>query len=145
MSETCDFFVAGRYRNNKEVLRLNSSIQNAGYSTYCFLESRASTEHLGPADGDGEAAMKIFEARDDWRNDPAVREVFESDMKAEREANTFVLLLPAGKSCHIEAGVAYGLGKKLVVIGEQKETESLYLIFDEMYPTIEDFINSLNV
>lgn len=52
--------------------------------------------------------------------------------------------MPAGKSAHIEAGIAYGLGKKLVLIGEQKKTESHYLIFDEFYKSIDDFLTSLN-
>ncbi len=143
MAEQYDYFVAGRYRNKKEVLRLNQAIRDAGHSTYCFVESRASIDHVGSIEKDGEEAMAQFEATHDWRNDPGVREVFESDMNAERAANTFVLLLPAGKSCHIEAGVAYGLGKKLICVGEQKEAESLYLIFDEMYPTIEAFAASL--
>jgi hypothetical protein len=54
-----------------------------------------------------------------------------------------ILLLPAGKSAHIEAGVAYGMGKKLILVGEQKETESLYLIFDECYNSVDEFIQSL--
>ena len=53
------------------------------------------------------------------------------------------MLLPAGKSCHVEAGVAYGLGKKCILIGEQKEAESLYLIFNEVYATENDFLKTL--
>ena len=40
-----------------------------------------------------------------------------------------MLVLPAGKSGHIEAGVAYGLGKKCYAIGEYDATDSLYNIF----------------
>ena len=64
-------------------------------------------------------------------------------MNALRGSEALVLLLPAGKSAHMEAGVAYGLGKRMILIGEQKEAESLYLIFDEYHPTIEAFIQSL--
>jgi len=53
------------------------------------------------------------------------------------------MLLPAGKSAHIEAGIAYGMGKKCILIGEQKEAESLYLIFDKYYSTIDAFIESI--
>lgn len=86
--------------------------------------------------------MEEFEKRD-WRKDPYVREVFENDMNAEKESETLIMLLPAGKSAHIEAGVAYGMGKRLILIGEQREAESLYLIFDETYPTIDGFIKTL--
>ena len=143
MADHYDYFVAAKYRNKDEALRLTKSIRDKGNSTYCFVESRASIEHCGKLDCDGEEAMEKFEAISDWRNDAGIREIFNSDIGAERDSDTFVLLLPAGKSCHIEAGVAYGLGKKLILIGEQKEAESLYLIFDETYPTIESFIDSI--
>ena len=68
--------------------------------------------------------------------------IFQKDMKPLKESETLILLLPAGKSGHIEAGVAYGLGKKCIFIGEPEETDSLYLIFEEDYPTIDDFIAS---
>ena len=43
------------------------------------------------------------------------------------------MVLPAGKSGHIEAGVAYGLGKKCYAIGEFDATDSLYNIFEEIF------------
>lgn len=43
----------------------------------------------------------------------------------------------------IEAGVAYGLGKHCILIGEQETAESLYLIFDEHYDTPEDFLATI--
>ena len=63
-------------------------------------------------------------------------------MAGEKNSDVFVMLLPVGKSCHIEAGVAYGLGKKCILIGEQKEAESLYLIFNEIHSTVEDFFRN---
>lgn len=44
-----------------------------------------------------------------------------------------MLVLPADSSAHIEAGVAYGLGKKCYAIGEYEATDSLYLIFDKIF------------
>lgn len=64
-------------------------------------------------------------------------------MGALRNSEALILLLPAGKSAHIEAGTAYGLGKKCILIGEQKEAESNYLIFDERYPNTDSFINNI--
>jgi len=49
----------------------------------------------------------------------------------------------AGKSAHIEAGAAFGMGKKCILIGEQKEAESNYLIFDESYSIADEFINNI--
>ncbi|HSD98477.1 MAG TPA: hypothetical protein VLB73_02130 [Patescibacteria group bacterium] len=138
-----DYFVASRYRNKEEVLRLVHALEGKGKKVYSFIETEASTKHVGSVSGDVEEQMKYYEARENWQKDPAIREIFESDMEALRNSDALILLLPAGKSAHVEAGAAYGMDKKCFLIGEQKETESLYLIFDKTYPTIESFLASI--
>ncbi len=64
-------------------------------------------------------------------------------MEAEKNSKNLLLVLPAGKSAHIEAGVAYGLGKKCYAIGEYDVTDSLYLIFDKIFADekeLEEFL-----
>ena len=54
-----------------------------------------------------------------------------------------LLVLPAGKAAHIEAGIAYGLGKKCYAIGEYDATDTLYNIFDTIFKDkteLEEFI-----
>ena len=138
-----DYFVASRYRNKPEVLRLVHGLQEKGKIVYSFIESDVSQKHVGTVDGDTEEQMRQYEKREHWQNDPAIKEIFETDMQALRNSMTLILLLPAGKSAHLEAGVAYGMSKKCILIGEQKETESLYLIFSESYPTIDVFLSSI--
>lgn len=70
-----------------------------------------------------------------WRNRDIVLELLN---KLEDKKKKYI-----GKSAYMEAGIAYGLKKKCILIGEQKEAESLYLIFNEKYPTIDRFIDSL--
>lgn len=138
-----EYFIASRYRNKETVLELTQKLRAKGKAVYCFVESPASVKSVGKIEDNAEAAISDFEAIPQWQQDPRVREVFETDMAALRNSANLILLLPAGKSAHMEAGVAYGLGKHLVVIGEQKATESLYLVFDEFYDDIDDFIASL--
>lgn len=134
-----DFFVSGRWRNRDNVIALTQSIRAKGYDVYCFLEAAHSIHRV---DNDPHKDMEEFEKLN-WRNDPYVKEVFDADMNGQKNSDIFVMLLPAGKSCHIEAGAAYGMGKKCILIGEQKEAESLYLIFKEHYPTEEAFLASI--
>jgi len=131
-----DFFVSGKWRNRDNILKLTQKIRKKGYLVYCFLETS------DVLNSDPDEHMKQFETRD-WRTDTFTREIFEKDINAEKKSDTFILLLPAGKSCHIEAGVAYGMKKKCILIGEQKEAESLYLIFDEVFDSTETFLNSI--
>jgi len=138
------YFIASRYRNKNEVLDLARKLRQKGKTVYCFIESEASIKNLGDLDANAEDAMKKFESITNWATSPAVREVFEMDMEALKNSETVILLLPAGKSAHLEAGVAYGLGKNLILIGDQKEAESLYLIFNRFYPDIDSFIASMS-
>ncbi len=137
-----DYFIAARYRNKEQALELAKRIRSIDKSVYCFVESEASKEHVGSVEADGEAAMAEFESIENWRTDAAVREIFETDMAALRASDTVVVLLPVGNSGNVEAGVSYGLGKRTIAIGEQKEAESLYLIFEEIYPDIDSFIEA---
>ena len=126
------------------MLRLVHALQDKGKTVYSFIESDASLKHVGSIEDNAEEQMKKYECRENWKEDSAIKEIFESDMTGLRNANTLIMLLPAGKSVHLEAGAAYGMGKKCILIGEQKETESLYLIFDEHYPSIDAFLASLS-
>lgn len=133
------YFIASRWRNRDSVLALVHKLRAKGKSVYCFME----TDNYHSIDEDPEAVMKAFEATDNWRHSDMVESIFKKDMDALRASEELILLLPAGKSAHIEAGAAYGMNKHCIVIGEQKEAESLYLIFNEEYPTIDAFIQSL--
>jgi nucleoside 2-deoxyribosyltransferase len=139
------YTIISRWRNREKVEELTRKIREKGKSVYSFIEGDGSKHELKDSEQkyQPEEFMQKYESIPDWRNDPQIREIFEIDMKALRNAETVILLLPAGKSAHIEAGVGYGLGKHMIVIGEQKETESLYLIFNEFYDSIDDFIKSL--
>lgn len=137
------YFIASRWRNKEQVLELTKKLRNKGRSVYCFVEGDGTEYKLKDTEEklEPEEFMKKFESIPNWRNEKVVKEIFDVDMSALRDSEALILLLPAGKSAHIEAGVAYGLGKHLILIGEQKETESLYLIFDEIYNSIDDFIS----
>lgn len=139
------YSIISKWRNRSSVEDLVNKLREKGKSVYSFLEGDGSYYKLKDDEQkhEPEEFMKKYESIPSWQNDPAVREIFNIDMKALKNADTVILLLPAGKSSHIEAGVAYGLGKKLILIGEQKETESLYLIFNEFYETIDDFIDTV--
>ena len=58
-------------------------------------------------------------------------------MEGEKNSNNLLLVLPAGKAAHMEAGIAYGMGKKCYAIGEYEATDTLYNIFEEIFSTEE--------
>lgn len=133
-----DFFVSGRWRNKEHIVALINAIGNKGYRVYNFFEY----DDPNSKDKDPETFMKEFEKKD-FRNDLFIKHIFQKDLKAQKQSSTFILLLPAGTSSHIEAGIAYGLGKKCILIGKPEAAESLYCMFDSVYETPEEFLKTI--
>ncbi len=134
--------VIGRVRNYENVLRLVRGIEESGFTCYNFLSKPATPDC---PDLPWEEQMKLLESHPDFWNDPVHQEHFKTDMDGLKNADTIVMLLPAGKAAHMEAGAAYGLGKKMILIGEVENPETLYLMFEKRYPTIESFLETLQV
>lgn len=137
MNEIYDFFIAGRTRNKEKILEICDIFDKLNISYYCFLKNEESHKEAGlDLNENPEELMRKFESMD--LNSNEVRAIFEHDMDAEKKSKNLLLVLPAGKSGHIEAGVAYGLGKKCYAIGEYDATDSLYLIFDKIFATEDE-------
>lgn len=133
-----DFFIAGRWRNKDSIKQVLDTVRESGKTAYCFIENAYEGDRLSfniDSQEDIEASMQASEAMP--QDDPMIRKIFEADITAEREADNFLLVLPAGIAGHIEAGVAYGMGKKCYAVGELEKTETLYCIFDKIFPDIE--------
>lgn len=73
-------------------------------------------------------------------------ERFKEHFSAMQDADTCILLLPAGRSSHIEAGHMNGMGKRVFVMDTSKEVtpELMYLAlddyffdFDELYKAVD--------
>lgn len=132
--------VIGRFRNSDNVRSLIAAIRSKGKTCYDFTAKPADPNN---PDAPFEEQMKVLESHPDFLNDPVHRSHYQRDLAGLRNANAIVLLLPAGTSAHIEAGIAFGLGKKLVLIGKPDKPETLYFIFDEYFKTVDDFLGTL--
>jgi hypothetical protein len=127
-----DFFIAGRWRNRDHLQAVADAVRTSGRTAYCFVEHAYDGDGVSiQRDADPEVFMRQTEAL--AQDDPLIRRIFEADMAAERAAECFLLVLPAGIAGHIEAGVAYGLGKKCYAVGTPEKTETLYCVFDEIF------------
>ncbi|MBN1646807.1 MAG: hypothetical protein JW874_02125 [Spirochaetales bacterium] len=136
-TQKTDYTVIGKYRNAENVRKIINAIKTKGKTCYDFTDKPADPQR--PADSFDDQ-MKTLENHPDFLNDPVHRAHYERDLAGLKNAGTVVLLLPAGTSTHIEAGIAFGLGKKLVLIGKPEKPETLYYIFDEYYDSIEEFV-----
>ncbi len=131
-----NFFVAGRWRNHEQVKLVLDAVRASGKTAYCFIENQYEGEkvELNP-DSSIEESMQKLEALD--ADDGLIKKIFERDMQAQRDSESFLLVLPAGISGHVEAGASYGMGKKCYAVGVPEKTETLYQIFNETFPDIK--------
>jgi len=136
------YFIASRWRNKKEVIRLYEALKKkvGEDNVFCFFNNRYNIHH---SQGDPEKEMEEFENLKNWQNNDFVKQIFSEDIQQLKEADALIMLLPAGNSAHIEAGIAYGLGKKCILVGKVEATESHYLIFHEYYDSIEELMGSI--
>lgn len=129
---TYQYYIASSSKNKEKIIELTTKLREKGKTVYSFLETNPLEKHISE-----EVDVK------NWRESEINKAIFEKDIKPLKESETLILLLPAGKSGHIEAGIMYGLGRKCILVGEPEETDSLYLIFNEVYANIDEFIKNI--
>lgn len=142
MENRFEFFIAGRARNKDNILRICDLFDKYNVSYYCFLKNEKDWKY-GNSSQTAEERQKEFESLS-LKSD-IVLNLFNQDMEGERSSKNLLLVLPAGKAAHIEAGVAYGLGKKCYAIGEYDATDTLYNIFEEIFTDenqLESFVKN---
>jgi len=85
-----------------------------------------------------------WESVDDYLamvNHPRAIEGYAADFAAMERADTFVLVLPCGKSAHLELGWAVGDGKRTAILLEDPvEPELMYRMVDHLAPNVTDLL-----
>jgi hypothetical protein len=77
---------------------------------------------------------------------PRAQEVFELDRRALEWCDTCVLVLPCGRSAHLEAGFAAGQGKGVYFLLTQDgfEPELMYLLGTGCYTNLEGLVERMS-
>lgn len=79
---------------------------------------------------------------------PRAVEGFTSDFDAMKSADRFVLVLPCGKSAHLELGWAIGQGLPTAILLEHRpmlQPELMYKMVDHIAPSVFDLLGWLGV
>jgi hypothetical protein len=82
---------------------------------------------------------------------PRAIEGFNSDFNAMEKADTFVLVLPCGRSAHLELGWAVGAGKRTAILldpgihDNMVVPELMYKMVDHISPNMMDLLDWLGV
>lgn len=79
-------------------------------------------------------------------NHPRAIEGFDADFAAMSKADTFVMVLPCGKSAHLELGWAIGAGKRTAILLEDPvEPELMYRMADHLATSVHDLLGWMGV
>lgn len=138
-------YVASSWRNERQP-SIVEQLRAAGHEVYDFRHPPRG-DHLGFSWSEVDPEWKS------WRTDqyiralehPVARAGFDSDFGAMQEAEGCVLVLPSGRSAHLEAGYFVGAGKPLWIVLAEHEfgndgrdqtsnTELMYLMATEIVP-----------
>lgn len=139
-------YIASSWKNEKDVKRIAGLLKHQGFEADNFTYASTGRyvfhyEELGD--------LKQFDAITFLRSEKAMK-AFHEDRKWIDWADGVLLILPAGKSAHLEAGYAVGKGKFLIIYQEhfpKGEFDVMYgfadLITDDFMVVIE-FLNELH-
>lgn len=127
-------YIASSWAMHKIAIRLAKRLRIEGFEVDCFCD-----------DSTGRYVFYVGEIvgkhPEEWNairmvSQPQVKKAFAEDKKWLDWCDTLILLVPSGRSAHLEAGYVKGCGKNLYIYGEfpQGEWDVMYRFADGMYP-----------
>jgi hypothetical protein len=135
-------YVASSWKNDRQP-EVVSALRRAGHEAYDFRQPDS-----------GRKPFRWDELSQPSWNTAAVRgalcrpevcETFQSDMAALRNSEAVVLVLPAGRSAHLEFGWAVGAGRRSIVLLADQEPELMYGMAEVLCETIEEVVEALHL
>lgn len=142
-------YVASSWRNDIQP-NIVSFLREEGFEVYDFKNPPEKTG-FSWSEIDPDWKNWTFQQYKEALNHCRSVEGFSSDFNAMQDADACVLVLPCGRSAHIEAGYFVGAGKKLIIfipsgpyIGKIKfEAELMYKMADLVTNQASDIIDAL--
>lgn len=131
------FFIASPWRNKENVQELSDELIRRGYEVYSFIDNGA---NFSTGRSVAEELAIFSEAVEKWESDPRIKNIFDAEIAGLRGCDAVALLEPAGRSALLEAGIGYGMGKKVFIIGPVEKPEVSYRICDHFYPDRDAFL-----
>lgn len=114
-------YVASSWRNTRQP-EIVAALREDGHTVYDFMHPPGG-DHLGFSWGDVDPNWRSWsiDAYLSALDHPVAEAGFRSDFDAMQTADACVLVLPCGRSAHLEAGYFVGAGKPLFVLLDADE------------------------
>lgn len=139
-------YVASSWRNEHQQ-RVVALLRNNGHEVYDFhnpphVDSGFAWSQIDPN-------WKNWTAEDYRKNilsNPIAARGFMSDLRGMQWADTCLLVLPCGRSAHLEAGWFCGQGKRTIILTQDgEEPELMALLATDICVSISEVLNLLVV
>ena len=139
---TVKVYVASSWKTVARQQLVVWSLREAGHSVYDFRNPASSFAWKEVATPEQLRDPRRF--RDEVLTHPLARAGFEADMGALRSAEATVLVLPCGRSAHLELGWGARNAKSVVLLDDPvSEPELMYLACDVICVTIAEVVVAL--
>lgn len=138
-------YLAGSFKNIFNCRGVGELLRAHFSSVYvfCDAEEDAYRESMAVREGGREKTMTMIDAV----HDATVNNIYQANRLALDWCDAVIVLLPCGKSAHLEAGYVIGKGKPAFVIGEPilGEWDAMYCMLNGVFPmTNEGFVGLVN-
>lgn len=141
-------YVASSWKNIMQV-GVCAALRSAGIDHYDFKNPPNGSGFAWHEVKNGVPHIPYGETVDDYLKmleHPRAIEGYVSDFEAMEKADTFVLVLPCGRSAHLELGWAVGMGKRTAILMDDPcEPELMYKMVDYITPSCFDLLGWLGV
>lgn len=128
-------YIASSWKNIELVASVTAFLRQHGHEVDCFGDTTTGRFSFHFSE------IPEFETLDaiGFLNDERSRRAFAEDKKWLDWCEAVVMILPCGKSAHLEAGYAVGQGKKLIIYGvfQTGEFDVMYGFADRLIPMAE--------
>ena len=132
-------YIASSWKNQNQVLALATRLELEGFEVDAFCRSTDKRYAFHWSEMvDSEFELMNYDAIS-FIDDPKVQRAYNEDKKWLDWANCVVMLMPCGRSSHLEAGYGKGQGKRVFLYGEfaKGEFDVMYALADGLFRTEE--------
>lgn len=136
-------YVASSWRNNFQP-EVVETLRAGGHSVYDFKNPPHGQGGFSWSDMD--EAWKDWspaQYRDQLLNSPVAAHGFLTDKRAMEWADTCVLVMPCGRSAHLELGWMAGAGKRSIILLSDGEPELMNLIATDICLSLSEVLDVL--
>lgn len=135
-------YVASSWRNAEQP-NVVANLRSAGHEVYDFKNPFHGNKGFAWSDCDPDWKAHTPEQFREMLNHPIAIAGFKSDWEAMLWADAGVLVMPCGRSAHIEAGYFVGAGKPLIILLADGEPELMYKMATKLCLSIDETVLAL--